>query len=90
MANYGMSQSLPVRRYEYNTLPSFTGNGYDSEFRFMAGNQMIPQHVFPGLQQSGNEAGFNAPLYALNANGTPILEINRRYTGKGLLKEYPR
>ena len=58
--------------------------------RDVLGVQLIPQRVFPGLQEAGNEAGANAPLYAVNAAEAPILEINRRYTGRGALMQYNR
>lgn len=38
--------------------------------------------VFPGLQQIGNESGFNASIYVNNAADTPLIEVNRRYIGE--------
>lgn len=81
---------LPSQKYQYASQTNFDSNGYDSKVRDVIGDRLVPQAVFPGLQQAGNESGANAPLYAVNAQGAPILEINRRYTGQGILKEYTR
>ena len=84
------TRPFPSQKYEYASQPFFDGNGFDSNVRVIIGERMVPQAVFPGLQQAGNESGANGPLYAVNAAGAPILEINRRYTDKGILKEYIR
>lgn len=84
------SRHLGSDKYKYSVTPHFDNYGYDSNIRDVLGAQLIPQRVFPGLQEAGNEAGANGPLYAVNAAGAPILEINRRYTGRGALMQYSR